>query len=128
VQSSAIAGAIGLAGPYDFLPLKDADLKAVFPAERREDSQPINHVDSHEPPIFLGVGTADRTVDPGNTDRFAARLEAAHDLVILKRYDHINHAMMAGSLARPVRALSSFMTVAPVLDDVSAFVDLHASQ
>jgi acetyl esterase/lipase len=128
VKPDSISGAIGLAGPYDFLPLTDDDLKAVFPVQLREVSQPINHVDNHEPPIFLGVGAADRTVDPGNTDRFAARLRASHDIVIVKRYEKIDHAMMAGSLARPVRALSRFMNVAPVLDDVAEFVDAHASR
>ncbi|KND59692.1 Esterase/lipase/thioesterase family protein [Candidatus Burkholderia verschuerenii] len=127
VEACSIAGAIGLAGPYDFLPLQDDDLKAVFPATLRQDSQPINHVAGREPPIFLGVGTADRTIDPGNTDRFAARLLAAHDRVLLKRYDGINHAMIVGSLARPVRALSTFITVAPVLDDVSGFIDRHTA-
>jgi acetyl esterase/lipase len=122
----ALRGAIGLAGPYDFLPLQDDTLEAIFPADLREDSQPINHVDGHEPPIFLGVGSADHTVDPGNTTRFAARLEAAGDRVELKRYAGINHAMIVGSLGRPVRALSSLVTVAPVLDDVTAFIDAQA--
>ncbi len=101
-------------------------LEAVFPANLREDSQPINHIDGAEPPIFLGVGTADHTVDPGNTTRFAARLEAAGDHVELKRYAGINHAMIVGSMGRPVRALSAFITVAPVLDDVSAFIDANS--
>jgi acetyl esterase/lipase len=127
VESHALAGAIGLAGPYDFLPLEDDDLKAVFPAELRDDSQPINHVSRGEPPIFLGVGTADHTVDPGNTDRFAARLRAAHDRVVLKRYSNINHAMIVGSMAQPVRALSAIITVAPVLNDVSEFIDRHVT-
>ncbi|WP_309834837.1 alpha/beta hydrolase [Caballeronia sp. LZ065] len=123
VQVPSLAGAIGLAGPYDFLPLNDATLEAIFPAPLREASQPINHVDGHEPPIFLGVGTGDHTVDPGNTTRFAARLQATHDRVVLKRYADLNHAMIVGSLAQPVRALSAFVRVAPVLDDVCAFID-----
>jgi acetyl esterase/lipase len=127
VDGHSIVGAIGLAGPYDFLPLQDDTLKAVFPSELRNDSQPINHVSGHEPPILLGVGAADHTVDPGNTDRLAARLLAAHDHVTVKRYRNINHAMIVGSLARPVRALSSIITVAPVLDDISEFIDRNAT-
>jgi acetyl esterase/lipase len=123
IDARTLAGVIGLAGPYDFLPLQDSTLEAIFPAGSRTDSQPINHVDGTEPPIFLGVGTADHTVDPGNTTRFSARLESAGDRFELKRYEGVNHAMIVGSMARPVRALSSFITVAPVLDDVSAFID-----
>jgi acetyl esterase/lipase len=123
IDANTLAGAIGLAGPYDFLPLQDATLEAIFPPTSREDSQPINHVDGAEPPIFLGVGTADHTVDPGNTTRFAARLESAGDRYELKRYEGVNHAMIVGSMARSVRALSSLITVAPVLDDVSKFID-----
>ncbi|AUT70860.1 alpha/beta hydrolase [Paraburkholderia hospita] len=126
IDAHSLAGAIGLAGPYDFLPLRDENLKTIFPAELREDSQPINHVNGSEPPIWLGVGTADRTVDPGNTTRFAARLESAHDRFTLERYTGVNHAIIVGSLARPIRALSSVITVAPVLDDVSAFIDAHS--
>lgn len=128
MDATQLAGAIGLAGPYDFLPLEDRTLEAIFPPSLREVSQPINHIDGHEPPIFLGVGTADRTVDPGNTTRFAKRLAAAGDQFVLKRYKNVNHAMAVGSLAKPVRALSNFITVAPVLDDVSAFIDSHPTR
>jgi hypothetical protein len=38
----------------------------------------------------------------------------------------VNHAIIVGSIARPIRALSSVITVAPVLDDVSAFIDAHS--
>ncbi|BCQ28420.1 alpha/beta hydrolase (plasmid) [Caballeronia sp. NK8] len=128
MDATQLAGAIGLAGPYDFLPLEDRTLEAIFPPSLRETSQPINHIDGHEPPIFLAVGTADRTVDPGNTTRFARRLAAAGDQLVLKRYPKVNHAMAVGSLAKPVRALSIFITVAPVLDDVSAFIDSHPTR
>ena len=40
-----IAGMAGLAGPYDFLPLRDPALMEVFgPGPASPDSQPINHV------------------------------------------------------------------------------------
>jgi acetyl esterase/lipase len=125
VEAGSLAGVVGLAGPYDFLPLQDATLKEVFPPDVRNDSQPINHIDGAEPPIFLGVGTADHTVDPGNTTRFAARLQAVGDRYELKRYAGVNHAMIVGSFGRPVRLLSPVITVAPVLDDVSRFIDTH---
>ncbi|SAK61004.1 alpha/beta hydrolase [Caballeronia temeraria] len=123
VDAGALAGVVGLAGPYDFLPLQDPTLEQIFPMGTRKDSQPINHVDGAEPPIFLGVGMDDHTVDPGNTTRFAARLEAFGDRFELKSYAGINHAMIVGSFGRPVRSLSGLITVAPVLDDVSRFID-----
>ncbi|MFM0323143.1 alpha/beta hydrolase [Caballeronia glebae] len=125
VEAGSLAGVVGLAGPYDFLPLQDTTLKKVFPPDVRNDSQPINHIDGAEPPIFLGVGTADHTVDPGNTTRFAARLQAVGDHYELKHYAGVNHAMIVGSFGRPVRLLSPVITVAPVLDDVSRFIDTH---
>ena len=40
-----IRGTIGLAGPYDFLPLKSATLKTIFgPEDRLARTQPINFV------------------------------------------------------------------------------------
>lgn len=131
VETSSLAGAIGLSGPYDFLPLKDDALRSIFPASLRAASQPINHVSGHEPPLFLGVGLSDVTVDPGNTFRFAARANEAGDSVEVKQYAGINHAMIVGNVGRPVRALSPLIKVAPVLDDVTAFIDqtsLNASR
>lgn len=115
-----IAGFIGLAGPYDFLPLRDATLKRIFPASDRADSQPINFISGDEPPMFLGVGKADTTVDPGNTDRFAARLTARGDVVEVKHYAGIGHALLVGTLGAPLRRL------APTLNDVSAFIAAHS--
>ncbi len=111
-----IAGFIGLAGPYDFLPLRDATLKQIFPQADRADSQPINFVSGDEPPMLLAVGKADTTVDPGNTDRFAARLRARGDAVEVKHYRGMGHALLVGTLGAPLRRL------APTLDDVSAFI------
>ncbi|MDR5748680.1 alpha/beta hydrolase [Caballeronia sp. LZ029] len=125
INTTNLAGAIGLAGPYDFLPLHDPTLEAIFPSTLRDTSQPIKHITGREPPIFLGVGTADRTVDPGNTMRLARRLTAVGDQFVLQRYPAVDHAMIVGSLARPVRALASFIAVAPVLNDISEFVDDH---
>lgn len=111
-----LSGVIGLAGPYDFLPLKDATLEEIFPPELRAASQPINFVSGDEPPAFLAAGERDTTVDPGNTDRFAAKLRAAGDTVEVKHYPRIGHALLVGAIAAPLRGF------APVLDDTSAFI------
>ena len=62
-----ISAMAGLAGPYDFLPLKDATLKEIFgPGPASPASKPINHVAAGDPPMLLATGTDDRTVRPRN--------------------------------------------------------------
>jgi acetyl esterase/lipase len=123
MSKSDLSGVIGLAGPYDFLPLQDATLEKIFPPALRAASQPINFVEGDEPPMFLAAGRRDRTVDPGNTDRLAAKLRAAGDEdVEVKHYPRVGHALLVGAMARPLRG------VAPVLDDACAFIDATASR
>ncbi len=50
-----LKGMVGLAGPYDFLPLDSDELKAIFgPLGQQPDTQPINHVTGHAPPPVAG--------------------------------------------------------------------------
>ncbi|WP_144111644.1 alpha/beta hydrolase [Paraburkholderia sp. BCC1886] len=118
MSKSDISGVIGLAGPYDFLPLQDATLEEIFPPAWRAASQPINFVSGNEPPMFLAAGQRDTTVDPGNTDRLAAKLRASGDKVVeVKHYPRVGHAMLVGAIAGPLRGF------APVLADTTAFID-----
>ena len=119
MSKSDLSGVIGLAGPYDFLPLKDATLEKIFPPDLRPASQPINFVSGTEPPMFLAAGKLDKVVDPGNTDRMAAKLRAAGDSVEVKHYPAIGHILLAGALSVPLRHF------APVLSDVTQFIDAH---
>jgi len=119
MNKQQIRGVIGLAGPYDFLPLTDPILEQVFPLTQRAASQPINFVQGDEPPMLLAAGTRDTTVDPGNADRLAARLRAAGDTVTVKHYRGINHVLLVGALGAPLRG------IAPVLNDVADFIDAH---
>jgi len=113
-----IAGLIGLAGPYDFLPLRSRTLEAIFgPEQTRALSQPINFVAGGEPPAFLATGLNDTTVDPGNTSRLAVRLGQQGDAVTTRFYPRVDHRTLIGALSPPLRLL------APVLDDVAAFID-----
>ena len=119
MSKADLRGMIGLAGPYDFLPIHDRKLLDVFPASTRPESQPINFVTGHEPPMFLAAGTDDTTVDPGNTDRLAAALRKHGDSVEVKHYDGFSHVRIVSALALPLRGHST------VLADVSAFIDSH---
>ncbi len=87
-----LSGVVGLSGPYDFLPLTDPDLMAVFdPPAHWPQSQPVNFVDGDEPPFLLFQGTADRTVWPRNSISLASRLRAAGEPVQLHLLEGKGH-------------------------------------
>lgn len=113
-----LRGAVGLSGPYDFLPLKSEELKIIFgPEVGRPDTQPINHVDGRSPPLLLITGDRDTTVRPGNSDRLAARVRAAGGAVEVIHYPRLDHVRTVGALAGPLR------WIAPVMRDTARFVD-----
>ncbi len=111
-----IAGFIGLAGPYDFLPLKDGTLAAIFGGNNRPETQPINYVSRGAPPSLLATGTLDTTVEPANSSRLAARLRAAGNDVTVRRYAATGHVTILGGFGTPLQPL------VPVLDDVDRFI------
>ena len=115
---SALAGWIGLAGPYDFLPITNVQAQPVFNHPNYPpDSQPIDFASKAAPRTFLGVGAADDVVNPErNTKHLAEKLRAAGVPVTLRIYPKANHSTLIGAFAHPLRGLE------PVLDDVVRFV------
>ncbi len=112
-----IAGVIGLSGPYDFLPLKEADVQDMFgPPQNYPQSQPIDFVRADAPPMLLVHGLKDETVRPRNSVNFAASLRALGVPVTLKLYANLEHADTVAALSIPARRR------APTLADVAAFV------
>ena len=111
-----LAGMIGISGPYDFLPLTDPAVIAVFAGSALATTQPINYVDGRNPPMLLLHGDADTTVSPGNTTRLSAKIRAAGGPVQTKFYPGVGHIGIVLAFA-PL-----FRGIAPTLDDVSAFV------
>ncbi len=112
-----IAGVIGLSGPYDFLPLKEADVQDMFgPPPNYPQSQPINFVRAGAPPMLLVHGLKDETVRPKNSINFAAALRAAGVPVSLKLYPGLVHADTVAALSLPARRR------APTLADIAAFL------
>jgi acetyl esterase/lipase len=99
VPRNAVAGVVGLSGPYDFLPLEEDIYKATFPEAVRAASQPIAFVDGSEAPMLLITGDADRTVRPGNTTRLAAAIKAKDGAVEVKTYAGVSHVGTVGALA-----------------------------
>lgn len=115
---TALAGWIGLAGPYDFLPMQDPESQPVFNhPDYPAGSQPIDYVSKSAPPTFLGAAASDDLVDPErNTKQLAEQLDAAGVPVTLRIYSQANHYTLIGAFARPLRGLE------PVLEDVVEFV------
>jgi len=94
-SAPVLAGVIGLAGPYDFLPLKDPIIKTIFSGPHElADTQPINHVHGAAPPMFLATGARDRTVLPRNTTALAAKLRRAGAAVETRIYPKLGHISM----------------------------------
>jgi acetyl esterase/lipase len=116
-SAPAIAGVIGLSGPYDFLPLREADVQDMFgPPPTYPDSQPINFVRPDSPPMLLVHGLKDDTVSPKNSRNLAAALRARDVPVTLKLYPKLEHADTVAALSLPARGR------APTLADIAAFV------
>ncbi len=107
MQPRDLAGIVGLAGPYDFLPLTDPKLKTAFgPESQWPASQPVNFVDGDEPPFLLLQGTRDTTVRPFNAEHLARKLRTLHEPVEVRMLAGAGHfGLLLGLLrnASPVR-------------------------
>jgi acetyl esterase/lipase len=110
------AGAIGISGPYDFLPIEKPRYQRVFPEATREASQPIRFARGDAAPMLLLTGDADHTVGRGNSTRLAAAIVARGGRATVKIYPGAGHM-------RPVLAFARLLPRRlPVADDVVAFV------
>ncbi|KPN88869.1 alpha/beta hydrolase [Pseudomonas nunensis] len=119
-----LSGWIGLAGPYDFLPIQNPEVRPVFfwPHSPPQ-SQPINHVSHAAPPALLIASRDDEVVNPTrNTSGLASKLRAAGVPVQDRYYSRTGHATLVATLSRPMRGL------APVLDEVTSFIKATPTQ
>ena len=115
--ATAVRGVVGLAGPYDFLPLRSPTLQAIFgPESGWAETQPVNHVAPGAPPMLLATGDADSMVLPLNTESLAARLRAVDNPVRTVTYPGLGHREIIGAFSSGLRFL------APVRRDVLRFV------
>jgi acetyl esterase/lipase len=94
-----VRGVIGISGPYNFLPIRDRNMIAIFGGADRPETQPIAHIDGKRPPMLLATGTADTTVLPRNTTDFAAKLKAFDSPVEVVTYSGVGHVGIMLSLA-----------------------------
>jgi len=112
-----VAGLIGLAGAYDFLPLPFASLTPIFPAQTRRQSQPSLFARGKKPPSLLLHGADDTIVESVDTKILADRLRASGNRTEAIFYENVSHAGILGALSPVLTA------TAPTRSDVLAFVD-----
>ncbi|MCT4499174.1 alpha/beta hydrolase [Pseudomonas sivasensis] len=117
-------GWIGLAGPYDFLPIENPEVKPVFFfPDSPPDSQPINHVSAAAPPSLLIASIDDDLVNPTrNTGGLAKKLREVGVPVEVDSFTRTSHATLVASFAKPLRWL------APVLERVTGFIESTPGQ
>jgi len=114
-DSSAIRGFVGIAGPYDFLPIDSPITRAAFGADADASSQPGSFVSADDPPALLLHGAGDGTVYPRNSERLAQQLRSAGAEAEIRLYPGVGHVEIVMALAKP------FRRKAPVLGDIALF-------
>lgn len=123
LRPDELAGFIGLAGCYDFMPIpaSEKDMLGMFgrDAGSQARAQPVRFVHGAEPPMLLLQGLADHEVAPSNAVSLARALQARHEEVTLRAYPGVGHNVLVFALSRP------FRTDAPTLDDVLRFIHAH---
>ena len=118
-----VRGVIGLAGPYDFLPLTDEDIIPVFNNKRNDPlTQPIHFIDHKLPPVFLAAGKDDEQVRPRNSISVAKRLDELNSPYEIHLYPDVAHIGIILSLA------DGFRYKAPLLDDIDRFIQTTAHE
>jgi acetyl esterase/lipase len=115
-NSSWIRGFVGLAGPYDFLPLREAYVKAVFAPRNYYDSQTINFIDGKEPPALLLHGLDDHKVWPSNSRSLAMFIRGHGGRVEEHYYEGMTHGGIVAGMTK------YFRNRRPVLNQIDQFI------
>ena len=101
-----LAGFIGLAGPYDFLPIQSRTLRTIFGGANRTETQPISFVTGKEAPALLITPRRDRLVSPANSRRMAAQIRAHGGVGEERTYGGVGHLTLIGAFAPGLRVLA----------------------
>lgn len=116
LKADQLAAVVGLAGPYDFLPMTAPDVIEVFGGDPNlRDSQPIHFVDGDEPPMLLVHGGRDRVVLPKNSRNLAAAVQRRDGVAELRIEPEAGHiglllALRSGSRQDLLQRLDTFFT------------------
>lgn len=112
-----LRGVIGLAGPYDFLPIRDPTLRAIFgPPERFPDSQPVRFPGRGAPPLLLMHGEDDEVVTVNSSRNLAATVSRSGGYAETVIYPELSHTRIIGALGPVLRNRYD------VLSNIDAFV------
>ena len=114
-----IRGVIGIAGPYNFLPMSDPIYVDMFHGTNNTDSMPLYHVDGRRPAMLLATGGTDSTVAPSNTKSMAAKLRSFGSEVQEIHYRGIGHIGVILSL------VPGFRRITPLRQDMLDFIRSH---
>jgi acetyl esterase/lipase len=114
-----IRGVIGIAGPYNFLPMSDPVYVDMFHGTNNTDSMPVYHVDGPRPPMLLISGRDDDTVRLSNTHDMSESLKRFGSDVKVIFYKGVGHVGVILSLVRGFRRL------APLRQDMIDFIRAH---
>ncbi|MBX3428984.1 MAG: alpha/beta hydrolase [Hyphomonadaceae bacterium] len=118
VDAANVRGAVGLAGPYDFLPFDvDATRNAFGRAPEPDMTQPVHFARRDAPPLLLLWGEADTTVGVRNIRGLETAIYEAGGRVETKTYPDVDHVDIMLALSRPLRGR------APTLADIAEFVE-----
>jgi acetyl esterase/lipase len=118
LQPARLAGWIGIAGAYEFLPIGIPEVQVAFNwPNTPPDSQPVVHASAKAPRTLLLAASSDTLVSPTrNTQALASKLQAAGVNTAVQTYTGVNHVTVLGAMASPLNFL------APVADTVAEFV------
>ncbi len=115
-----IRAAVGLAGPYDFLPFDvPASRNAFGRAPDPTLTQPVTFARADAPPVWLGHGTADTVVHAEDTTILCDRIRTAGGRCEARLYEGLSHEDLIATFS-PL-----FRRKAPVLHDAAAFLHRH---
>lgn len=110
-------GFIGLAGPYNFLPIEQPDIRLVFSdATDLQSTQPINYVSKTDPEMLLLHGKDDTTVKPVNSTSMAEAVQQQDGRAKVLLYSDVDHTDILVSLS------STFRHYSPALQDSVEFI------
>jgi acetyl esterase/lipase len=119
VPQAAIAGWIGLAGPYVFDPLKYANTRKVFENASNPDvTRPIKNVRAGAPPALLIHGVNDWTVDIRNSIELTRSMRAVGVPTRYVALEDTGHSGILLGLAKP------FMAETEIVKPISDFIAL----
>ena len=121
---STVKGLIGLAGAYDFLPLTEPNVIALFASEPKLAlTQPIHYAPGQPRaalPVLLLHGAADKRVYPKNSINLARELRAAGATVELELLPDMGHVDIIAKFTRLLRGDGK------IVDRVDQFIRSHA--